>query len=772
MDVRICKLKSLFYALGLLSLGVLEPALLAAQEKDSAIIPAKKEELKTIIVDSYYPYTYVNKDNATDGFSIDLSKAVTQVMGLGLNVQVDTWAQARSALEDGEINFLPMMAYSKERDKTFDFSVPHTIAYDSFFTRVDSVRINSISDLAGKKIIVMKNDQAHDYLISTIKVEPESLILVDALPEALKLLAEGKGDTALMPKLVGLFIIKDLNLTGLIKSPIVIEDYYRPFSFAVIEGNQLLLERLSQGLSIVKNSGQYDRIYEKWFGAIDPKGLSPKEALKYFVGGVSVFFVVGFTLFLWSLTLKRQVVRRTKDLQESEERYRGVVEDTPVLICRFLPDGEITFVNKTYCKHFAKAPEELIGSNFLSSIPEIDRETVMANISALTVESPTQSHEHRVIVPDSDMQWQRWTNRALFDVQGRAVAYESIGEDITERKQAQDALKESEERFRAFMENAPFSASIKDRKGRYTYANASLLALLRLAMDEFKDKTVYDVFPKDDAKRMEAYDRKVIDSDSAIAIEHAMVLQDEEESWWNNIKFPIHMPTGETVFGSISINITDQKKNQEELKSSLKEKKILLQEIHHRVKNNIQIVASLSSMQARRTTDDNVKKALQAHQNRALAMAAVHELLYESESLSDIDLGKYIKRLSISLAEMYKSGSKIELKIETEEIRLGIDKAAPCGLAINELIANSFKHAFTDGQSGHIQIKAQSVNNEIEISIGDNGQGLPEDIEAKKSETMGHMLVSGLVENQLKGTWHMSSGKAGAKHTIRFKRTG
>ena len=151
-------------------------------------------------------------------------------------------------------------------------------------------------------------------------------------------------------------------------------------------------------------------------------------------------------------------------------------------------------------------------------------------------------------------------------------------------------------------------------------------------------------------------------------------------------------------------------------------------------------------------------------------MAAVHELLYESEALSDIDLGKYIKRLSISLAEMYKSGSKIELKIETEEIRLGIDKAAPCGLAINEIIANSFKHAFTKSQSGQIQIKAYSVNNEIEIAISDNGQALPEEIEANRFETMGHMLVSGLVENQLKGTWDMSSSEAGTMHTIRFKK--
>ena len=127
-------------------------------------------------------------------------------------------------------------------------------------------------------------------------------------------------------------------------------------------------------------------------------------------------------------------------LRESEEQCRAIVEDIPVLICRFLPCGEITFVNKAYCEYFGKTSERLVGSTFISLIPETDRETVMANISALTVDSPTQSHEHRIIAPDGDIRWQRWTNCALFDVRGKAVAYQSIGEDITDRKQAAESL--------------------------------------------------------------------------------------------------------------------------------------------------------------------------------------------------------------------------------------------------------------------------------------------------------------------------------------------
>ncbi|MCP4579292.1 MAG: transporter substrate-binding domain-containing protein [Deltaproteobacteria bacterium] len=279
-------------------------------------VPVHKKVLKTIIVDNYSPYTFVNQNGDPDGFSVDLIKAVAEEMGLALKIHVDTWDPARNALKDGNIDVLPMMAYSKERDEQFDFSVPHTIAYDAFFTRKDAGKIRSLDDLRGKKVIVMKGDQAHDYLLSTGTIEPEQLIFINTLPDALRLLSSGKGDAALMPKLVGLIVVKNLKLSNLELSPIVIESYNRPFSFAVTEGNQPLLERLSQGLSIVKTSDQYSNIYKKWFGALEPPGLSLKTVLKYIGVIILVFMVIGTVLLLWSFSLRRQVAFRTRSLEE------------------------------------------------------------------------------------------------------------------------------------------------------------------------------------------------------------------------------------------------------------------------------------------------------------------------------------------------------------------------------------------------------------------------------------------------------------------------
>ncbi len=158
-----------------------------------------------------------------------------------------------------------------------------------------------------------------------------------------------------------------------------------------------------------------------------------------------------------------------KALQESESRYRAVIEDLPALICSFLPGGEITFVNQAYCDFFDRRCAELVGSNFLSLIPESDHKTVMENISALTIESPTQSHEHPVLDENGNICWQRWTNRAIFDEREKIICYQSFGVDITERKKADEALRESEELHRIILSNISDAVFITDDKGDFTY---------------------------------------------------------------------------------------------------------------------------------------------------------------------------------------------------------------------------------------------------------------------------------------------------------------
>ncbi|MBA7676824.1 hypothetical protein ES703_85069 [subsurface metagenome] len=213
-----------------------------------------------------------------------------------------------------------------------------------------------------------------------------------------------------------------------------------------------------------------------------------------------------------------------------------------------------------------------------------------------------------------------------------------------------------------------------------------------------------------------------------------------------------------------------QKQAEEDLKASLKEKEILMQEIHHRVKNNMQIISSLMKLQSRKFRDNRLKEVFRECHGRIQAMALVHETLYQSDSLSEIDLRQYVERLANHLFQAYKARSKIQLKLGIEDIIFEIEQAIPCGLIVNELLSNSLKHAFPGGRKGNIEIRAHlTENGEIELAVSDNGVGLPDGFDLHNTETLGLELVAGLVESQLEGTVSINMEK-GTEFVMHFNK--
>ncbi len=205
------------------------------------------------------------------------------------------------------------------------------------------------------------------------------------------------------------------------------------------------------------------------------------------------------------------------------------------------------------------------------------------------------------------------------------------------------------------------------------------------------------------------------------------------------------------------------------LKTSLNEKDSLLKEIHHRVKNNLQIISSLLKLQTNQNSDPQTVALFKESQDRITSMALIHEQLYQSKDLSNIDFGIYIKNLVNSLLRSYREKSKrIRAEIESNTVFLGIDVAIPCGLIINELVSNSLKYAFPGSEEGVISITTQSVNkNKIKMVIGDNGVGMPENLNFRKTKTFGLQLITGLVEHQLKGEIEVNRN-IGTEFCIRF----
>lgn len=236
---------------------------------------------------------------------------------------------------------------------------------------------------------------------------------------------------------------------------------------------------------------------------------------------------------------------------------------------------------------------------------------------------------------------------------------------------------------------------------------------------------------------------------------------------------------GNLTFSSIQVmnqaltcadkEITERKRMEENIIKSLQDKEVLLKEIHHRVKNNMQIISSLLGLASGTIKEKKYIELFRDSQNRINSMSLIHEKLYRSENLTKIDFNEYIRDLANVLFQSRGVTGKIELTLNIEKISIGIDHAIPCGLIINELITNSIKYAFPDDRKGEIKVSLRlNDENMIELVVSDNGVGIPEDVDFRNSESLGLRLVTKLAEDQLHGKIDIDRSN-GTEFKIKFE---
>jgi PAS domain S-box-containing protein len=240
------------------------------------------------------------------------------------------------------------------------------------------------------------------------------------------------------------------------------------------------------------------------------------------------------------------------------------------------------------------------------------------------------------------------------------------------------------------------------------------------------------------------------------------------EVWREIYLNPILDDTGKPIEVScIAHDITDKKNAEERLKQSVKEKEVLLKEVHHRVKNNLQVISSILNLQSSYVRDQKTLELLRESQNRIKSMAFIHESLYQTKDFSNINFSEYVENISKNLVHSYSGPENPpELHLDTGNIHLNLDTAIPCGLIINEIISNALKYAFPNNRKGNIYVSMKETDRAICISIADDGVGLPDHVDYRNTESLGLQLVVTLVE-QINGKIRLDN-KKGTKFVIDF----
>ena len=335
----------------------------------------------------------------------------------------------------------------------------------------------------------------------------------------------------------------------------------------------------------------------------------------------------------------------------------------------------------------------------------------------------------------------------LIELNGEKVVL-SITRNITERKKAEKALQESERKYRDLTELLPQTVFETDLNGNITFVNRIGYQIFGFTPEELGNGiNMIQILVSEDRDRARENNRRILNGERLPFGEFTALKKD-------GTTFPIIVNTNPIIRGNkiiglrgILVDITELKDAENKIKASLKDKEVLIKEVHHRVKNNMQIISSLLNLQIDYSNDEDAVNILKESQNRVKSMAMIHEKLYLSKNLTKINFVDYIQSLVSNLFYSYNiKEDHIKPILKIENVNLNIDTAIPCGLIITELISNCLKYAFPNQMKGEIIIILKSVEDKFELVISDNGIGLPVNVNLNNIKTLGILLVKSLTE--------------------------
>lgn len=454
------------------------------------------------------------------------------------------------------------------------------------------------------------------------------------------------------------------------------------------------------------------------------------------------------------LSIVRDVTESRKieeALKESEYRHRRLFVSSPTPMYVYDTGTlEILAVNEAMVDHYGFAEEELLGMSLIDIRPPEEVPALLESFSDLE-----GGLLHRKT-------WKHWKkDGTVIDIDVTSSGTMHMGRDarivlcsdVTERERTEKALADSEERFRTAFHTSPDSINLNRlADGTYEDINQGFTRITGYTREEVIGKTSVEIdiwVDPDDRKKLV----KEIMSCGEVENLEAKFRMKDGTIVSGLMSAKVMLIGGVSYILSITRDITRLKEAEESVRISLEEKKVLLKEVHHRVKNNLQVISGLINLQSQYIPEGDAREVYKESQNRIKSMALIHEELYQREDLAKINFAEYIRNLIKNLFISYAiDPNRITLNLDLGDVELVVDTAIPCGLVVNELLTNTFKYAFPDNSKGTISVSFSIKEKDgFEVVVSDDGIGFPEDIDFRKTKSLGMQLVVMLVE-QLNGT--------------------
>lgn len=418
--------------------------------------------------------------------------------------------------------------------------------------------------------------------------------------------------------------------------------------------------------------------------------------------------------------------RAEKALQKSERRFRMLVETMNEGLTVLDNKGIVTYVNNKMAQMLGYSIAELIGHSSAEFFDEENRAILREQLARRLQGVDSATYEIAFTGRDGKKIPVIAAVTALRDENGQYVGSFGVVNDITERKRAERALKESEERYRLLVETVNDGFGVVDETGVFTYVNERFCEILGYTKHEVIGRSSAD-FHDGPGRKVHSEQLETWRRGEKSVYETVWVGKDGRRIPVLLSARPIFDQDG-TFKGTLAVgtDISLLKETEERLRASLAEKELLLREIHHRVKNNLQTMSSLLRIQSRHLKDDMLQESFQEAESRIYSMALVHERLHEGRNLAEIEFDRYVERLVGFVLQSYGiTGDRIVVRNKVESVVFSIDIAVPLGFILNELLSNCIKHAFPGGGTGEAVISLRALGSgEYELLVRDNGVGM------------------------------------------------